>query len=60
MKNFELTLRTFLLTLVTVLTLQHAQQVPIRHIALMYAICAVCSLLLMILFKITGLTEGLK
>lgn len=57
MKNFELTLRTFLILLVTVFTLQHAQQVPISNIILIYAMCAVVTIINMIIFKLFGLTE---
>ena len=57
MKNFELTLRTFLIILVTVLALQYAQQVSIKSILIIYAICIVGTTLNMILFKALGLLE---
>ena len=58
MKYFELTLRTFLILLVIVFTLQHAQQVPIKHIIILYVMCAVVTVINMVLFKLLGLTEG--
>ena len=57
MKNFELTLRTFLLILVVILTLQHAQTLPITQILIMYGLAVLATVVNMFLFSILGLTE---
>lgn len=55
MKSLELTLRTFLIILVVVLTLQIKPFVPIEKILVIYIISIVVALINMVLFKMLGL-----
>ena len=57
MKYFELTLRTFLIILATILTLQYAKFVPLKTILIIFAISIVATIINMVLIKLLGLTE---
>ena len=57
MKYFKLTLRTFLIILATILTLQYAKFVPLKTILIIFAISIVATIINMVLIKLLGLTE---
>ena len=57
MKYFKLTLRTFLIILATILTLQYAKFVPLKTILIIFAISIVSTIINMVIFKLLGLTE---
>ena len=58
MKYFKLTLRTFLIILATILTLQYAKFVPLKTILIIFAISSIITIINMALFKLLGLTEA--
>ena len=57
MKYFKLTLRTFLVILATILTLQHARFVPLETLLIIFSISVVVTIINVALFKLLGLTE---
>ena len=57
MKYFKLTLRTFLIILATIITLQYAKFVPLKTILIIFAISIVATIINMVIFKLLGLTE---
>lgn len=52
MKYFELTLRTFLIILATILTLQYAKTVPLKTILIIFAISVVVTLINILIFRL--------
>ena len=57
MKYFKLTLRTFLIILAAIITLQYVRLVPLKTILIIFAISSIITIINMVLFKLLGLTE---
>ena len=57
MQYFNLTLRTFLIILAVIITLQHARFVPLETILIIFSISVVATITNMIIFKLLGLME---
>ena len=52
MKQFELTLRTFLIILATILTLHYAKTVPLKTILIIFAVSIVVTLINLLVFRL--------
>ena len=57
MKYFKLTLRTFLIILAAIITLQYVRFIPLKTILIIFAISSIITIINMVLFKLLGLTE---
>lgn len=57
MKYFKLTLRTFLIILAAIITLQYIRFIPLKTILIIFAISSIITIINMVLFKLLGLTE---
>ena len=57
MKYFKLTLRTFLIILAAITTLQYVRFLPLKTILIIFAISSIITIINMVLFKLLGLTE---
>ena len=58
MKYFKLTLRTFLIILAAITTLQYVRFLPLKTILIIFAISSIITIINMVLFKLLGLTEA--
>ena len=57
MKYFKLTLKTFLIILAAITTLQYVRFMPLKTILIIFAISSIITIVNMVLFKLLGLTE---
>lgn len=57
MKYFKLTLRTFLIILAAIITIQYVRFIPLKTILIIFAISSIITIINMVLFKLLGLTE---
>ena len=57
MQYFNLTLRTFLVILATILTLQHVRYVPLETILIIFSISVVATIINVVIYKLLGLME---